>query len=287
MSILESFVGRSETRYDWSDQHRFARLAATLDYGEASWRPSFLPPLGHWLCFLPSEPWSAIGPDGHPVRTDDGLLPNVALPRRMWAGSRIRFLGEVPLNVPIERRSTLISANPKSGRTGEMLFVTVEHRIRAVGGDVAIIEEQDLVYREAAAPGSPFVRNTAEPGNDDPATLTVIPDPVMLFRYSALTFNAHRIHYDRDYARQEEGYPDLVVQGPLIATLMLHHLLRDVTSRVSAYSFRAASPSLCGEPITLGYAQIGDRAQLRAIGPAGVLMTGTAELAPSSNAQAL
>lgn len=279
MPPVQTYVGRSETQCDWTDRQRFTRLAATLDHAGAHWPPSTLPPLGHWLCFLPREPQSAIGVDGHPARTDEGLLPNVALPRRMWAGSRIRFLSDLPLDAPLERRSTVKSVASKSGRSGEMLFVTVEHQIAVQSEDTAIIEEQDIVYREAAVPGAAMVLSAADPGADDPSIRVVTPDPVMLFRYSALTFNSHRIHYDRDYARQDEGYPDIVVQGPLIATLMLDHLVSESGQRVIAYSFRAASPSFVGEPVKLGFARNGRHAQLRAVGPAGVVMTGAAELA--------
>lgn len=279
MHPIESYIGRSETLYDWSDRQRFIRLAATLDHAGAHWPHSALPPLGHWLCFLPREPQSAIGVDGHPVRTDDGLLPNVALPRRMWAGSRIRFLSDLPLDAALERTSTVKSVVPKSGRSGEMLFVTVEHRIGVPGEDSAIIEEQDIVYREAAVAGTAMVRSAPDPGADDPSIRVVTPGPVTLFRYSALTFNAHRIHYDRDYARQEEGYPDIVMQGPLIATLMLDQLASECGARIVAYSFRAVSPSFAGESIKLGFARDGQHAQLRAVGPAGVVMTGSAELA--------
>jgi len=278
MDDLESFIGRTEVQHDLSDERRFARLAATLDRETFSGSAAALPPLGHWLCFLPNERQSLIGLDGHPSRTKDGLLPDVGLPRRMWAGSRIRFLQDLPLNAPIERTSTLRAAAPKCGRSGRMLFVTVEHRVSVTGEDVAIVEEQDIVYREAAASGSSFVRTAADPGDSDPTISIVTPDPVLLFRYSALTFNAHRIHYDRQYASDEEGYPGLVVQGPLIATLMLDHLLQHSTSRLESYSFRAASPSFAGEPIALGFRRHDNEALLRAVGSAGVLMTGTAEL---------
>jgi 3-methylfumaryl-CoA hydratase len=278
MDDPESFIGRKVVQHDLSDERRFARLAATLDHDTFSRSAAAVPPLGHWLCFLPNERQGLIGLDGHPIRTKDGLLPDVGLPRRMWAGSRIKFLRDLPLNAPIERTSTLTAATPKSGRSGKMLFVTVEHRVSITGEDVAIVEEQDIVYREAAAPGSSFVRTAADPGDSDPTISIVMPDPVLLFRYSALTFNAHRIHYDRQYAINEEGYPGLVVQGPLIATLMLDHLLQHSTSRVESYSFRAASPSFAGEPIALGLRTVGNEVQLRAVGSVGVLMTGTAEL---------
>lgn len=274
-----SHIGRSEVRHDWSDGHRMARLAATLDHATPPWPPSVLPPLGHWLCFLPDERQSAIGHDGHPARTDEGLLPNVALPRRMWAGSRIRYIRDVPLDAPIVRTSVLTAATPKSGRSGEMLFVTVRHEIAVRGEEAAIVEEQDIVYREAAPAGAPFVRRAAAAGAADPVSRTVMPDAVLLFRYSALTFNGHRIHYDRDYARDVEGYPGLVVHGPLLATLMLDHLAREQPDRIGAFSFRAAAPTFDGEPIQFGFRRDGDRAELRAVNPAGVAMTGSAEFA--------
>ncbi|MGE0774669.1 MAG: acyl-CoA dehydrogenase, partial [Sphingomonadaceae bacterium] len=218
--------------------------------------------------------------DGHPVRTDDGLLPNVDLPRRMWAGSRIMFVDDIAVDVPIIRTSTLVSATPKSGRSGEMLFVTVKHEIAREGGPVAIVEEQDIVYREAADTSATFVRAGEEPGEPDPIIRSVTPDPVMLFRYSALTFNSHRIHYDRDYARAEEGYPSLVIHGPLLATLLIDHLVRQVPDkRIRSYRFRAASPLLEGDTVELGLKLEGERADLRAIGPFGIGMTATAEIA--------
>ncbi|MCP3730618.1 acyl-CoA dehydrogenase [Sphingomonas sp. MG17] len=273
-------IGRQEIARDYSDRGRMMRLSALLDHDSPPWRSGVVPPLGHWLCFTPLERQSGIGADGHPVRTDAGLLPNVGLPRRMWVGSRIEFLGDLPLDVPIIRTSTLVSATPKSGRTGDMLFVTVKHEIARERGAVAIVEEQDIVYREAAAAGTSFTRAGAAPGEPDPFTRSVTPDPVMLFRYSALTFNSHRIHYDRDYARSEEGYPSLVIHGPLIATLLLDHLVRQAPDqRIRSYHFRAASPLLEGDRIELGLTLTEQRADLRAIGPAGIGMTATAELA--------
>ncbi|WP_176594142.1 acyl-CoA dehydrogenase [Sphingobium sp. EM0848] len=279
MSDPQSYVGRQEVLRDWSDSDRFTRLSAMLDHETPPWQSSVLPPLGHWLCFLPSERQSAMGHDGHPKRNDDGLLPNVDLPRRMWAGSRVQFLGDIPLDSPIIRTSTLTAATPKSGRSGNMLFVTVRHEVAVEGREAAIVEEQDIVYREAAPVGAPFARAAVDPGEEDPVIRTLTPDPVLLFRYSALTFNAHRIHYDRDYTRDEEGYPGLVVQGPLLATLMLDHFLREEKARIGSFSFRAASPSFDGEPIRLGFRREGNEAALRVVGPAGVAMTGSVEIA--------
>jgi 3-methylfumaryl-CoA hydratase len=270
-------IGRQEIRHDIADSERMARLAAMLDHEIPPWEPQMLPLLGHWLCFRPDARQSSIGPDGHPLRTDGGLLPNVELPRRMWAGSRIRFLRNIPLGAPITRVSTLTAATPKSGRSGSMLFVTLRHEIAIEGDDAAIIEEQDIVYREAAAPGVPAARPVFEAGDADAVTRGVQPDPVMLFRYSALTFNGHRIHYDRDYCREAEGYPSLVIHGPLIATLMLDHLLRQAPAkRVASYSFRAMSAAFEGEALILGSTPAGSETHLRAIGPVGVVMTASA-----------
>jgi 3-methylfumaryl-CoA hydratase len=277
---LSSYVGRREVSHDYGDSGRMARLAATLDHVSPPWRDGVIPPLGHWLCFTPSERQSQIGADGHPVRTDDGLLPNVDLPRRMWAGSRIAFLDDVTVDVPIVKTSTLVSATRKSGRSGALVLVTVKHEVARDGGPVAIVEEQDIVYREAADTGVSFSRAGEDPGEQDPITRSITPDPVMLFRYSALTFNSHRIHYDRDYARIKEGYPSLVIQGPLLATLLLDHLVRQVPDRrIRSYRFRAASPLLEGDIVQLGLKLEGERADLRAIGPFGIGMTATAEIA--------
>jgi 3-methylfumaryl-CoA hydratase len=280
MSDLSRWIGRQEFAHDIADVGRMARLAATLDHEMAPWPEGVVPPLGHWLCFMPGERQSLIGQDGHPRRTGEGLLPDVDLPRRMWVGSRVEFLDDIPLGSPIVRTSTLTAATAKQGRTGEMVFVTLRHEIAVEGGAPAIVEEQDIVYREAAKPGERFERAGGEPGARDPIVRAVTPDPVMLFRYSALTFNSHRIHYDRDYAANEEGYPSLVIHGPLAATLLLDHLLRQLPGRcVASYRFRAMSPLLEGDTIELGLNIEGARAALRAIGPVGTAMTATAEIA--------
>lgn len=263
-------IGRRETQHDIADPQRMAQLAALLDHDVPPWMPGVLPPLGHWLCFPSIVRRSLIGEDGHPRRTDDGLLPAVDLPRRMWAGSRIRFLADIPLGSPIVRTSALIAATPKIGRSGRMLFATVGHEIAREDGEIAIVEEQDIVYREAATLP---VRTRADMGAIEAITRSITPDPVLLFRYSALTFNGHRIHYDRDYCRTVEAYPGLVVHGPLIATLMLDHLLRHrPNAPIAAYSFRATAPSFDGERITLVLTELADGAKLRAIGPYGPAM---------------
>jgi 3-methylfumaryl-CoA hydratase len=247
---LKSWIGRTEEAADVATASPLAGLAALLDHESPPWLPNELPPLAHWLYFLPRARQSEIGPDGHPKR--GGFLPPVPLPRRMWAGSRIEFLAPIPLGSAMTRRSTVKSVVAKSGAGGEMVFVTVRHEI-AVEQAPALIEEQDIVYRGApefgratSAASSNKVPSTAE------WTRTITPDPVQLFRYSALTLNGHRIHYDRDYARKAEGYSGLVVHGPYTATLLVDHFLRrQPHARIAKIAFRAWRPLFEGEPFQL------------------------------------
>jgi 3-methylfumaryl-CoA hydratase len=236
-----------------------------------------LPPLGHWVHFNPQVRQSSIGIDGHPRRSGDGLLPAVELPRRMWAGSRIHFLRDIKIGSPMVRESTVTAAEPKAGRSGQLFFVTLRHEIAEEGGALAIIEEQDIVYREAAAPGTPSVRAAQ---NTDTAGMVIrrlVPDSVMLFRFSALMFNAHRIHYDVDYSRDVESYPGLVVQGPLMATLLLDHMLQLCPgAAIASYSFKVVSPAFAGEPLTLGMKTSASGASLVATSPAGPSVTAEA-----------
>jgi 3-methylfumaryl-CoA hydratase len=271
MTQFDHYIGRTETTVDSAAPEYFRLLAATLDHAVPPWKSGMLPPLGHWLCFRPDAAQSLLGPDGHPARTTSGFLPNVDLPRRMWAGSRINFLRDITLGSNLTRTSVIHSVTEKQGRSGNMLFVTIRHSIAADAGEPAIVEEQDIVYREAPAPGA-----SPPPGADvlvpeGAAVRRIVPDSTLLFRYSALTFNAHRIHYDRDYAVKEESYPGLIVQGPLLATLLLDHFLRIAgPDGIAAYEFRAISPSVEGDVIDLVSAQRTGEADLQAIGPRGL-----------------
>ncbi len=279
MIEFSDYIGRKETSRDYSDSGQMRRFASTLDHVSPPWAPSVVPPLGHWLFFKPDERGSDVGLDGHPIRRADGLIPPVDLPRRMWAGSRIRFLDNLPLDAPVSRTSTLIAATPKAGRSGRLLLVTLRHEIGVSDRSAAIIEEQDLVYREVADVSSPFHRAGSAKGEDDPIVRWIKPDPVMLFRYSALTFNSHRIHYDRDFASSYEGYPSLVIHGPLLASLLMDHLLREIGPKpITSYKFRAESPLLEGDMVQLGLRLEGQQAFLRAVGPAVVGMTAVAEI---------
>jgi 3-methylfumaryl-CoA hydratase len=265
---LKAWIGRSETTTDLAAAGVYHRLEGVLDHETAPWPSGEVPPLGHWLNFLPSARQGEIGEDGHPRR--GGFLPPVALPRRMWAGGRLRFHDPIPFGEEMVRRSTILSVEPKSGRSGEMVFVTVEHQVSAAGV-LAVTEAQDIVYREAPRPGAAPPPAPASEASPEPDwTRRVTPDPVLLFRYSALTYNAHRIHYDRDFATGVEGYPGLVVHGPLIATLLMdHYLRRHPETRVKGFSFRAQSPLFDIAPFDLNGRETAGGAELWASGADG------------------
>ena len=256
---LADWVGRTQTTEDQVTATPIAALSATLDRDAA--RPvagTPIPALWHWLYFLPLAPQSEIGPDGHAKR--GGFLPPVDLPRRMWAGSQLRFDQPLRVGDSIARRSTIESVNEKSGRSGRLVFVKVRHEIRANGGaEPALTEFHDIVYRDAPKPGDGAPPPQAAPA---PAKWEKrwAPDDVLLFRYSALTFNGHRIHYDRRYVTEVEGYPGLIVHGPLIATLLCDLLRWQLPdARVAAFEFRAVRPlfdlhpfTVCGAPLADG-----------------------------------
>jgi 3-methylfumaryl-CoA hydratase len=252
---LQQWIGRSETVTDVVTATPYAAMSATLD--RPADRPSAgttLPPLWHWLYFLPLHRQSEIGPDGHAKR--GGFLPPVPLPRRMWAGSQFEFHAPLRIGDAIARTSTIADVTEKSGRTGPLVFVKVRHEIRRRDEQaIAITEFHDIVYREAPKPGdAPPPPKQAPSGSRWERTW--VPDDVLLFRYSALTFNGHRIHYDRRYVTEVEGYPGLIVHGPLIATLLLDLLRHEMPSAdVARYEFRAIRPvfdihpfAACGEP---------------------------------------
>lgn len=239
LDLLQQWIGRSETRSDLIHASRADALAATLGQTAAWQAGQPLPPLWHWMYFWDPAPASAIGADGHAAR--GGFLPPVALPRRMWAGGRLRFERPLPVGVEAKRVSRIADVKAKQGATGALVFVTVEHRIEC-DGVTCLSEEHDIVYREAPQPGAAASPSRPAP-TDARWSRTITPDPVLLFRYSALTFNGHRIHYDRRYVTEVEGYPGLVVHGPLVATLLLE-LLREALpgQPVARFTFRALGP---------------------------------------------
>ncbi len=276
LDTLRDWIGKTESATDTVTAWPVAALAATLNRHElAPQAGDELPPCWHWLYFLEAKPLSELGPDGHPKR--GGFLPPVPLPRRMWAGGRMEFLHPLHVGDEIHRDSTILSVEPKKGRSGSLVFVTVEHKV-STGGRTAVREEHDIVYRDAARPGD--AQPEAARGAENPAWhRSVSGDPVTLFRYSALTFNGHRIHYDLDYARHEEHYAGLVVHGPLQTTLMLDLCRLHSQRRVNKLDYRARLPLFHGETFSVnGNPHAGgDSAELWTANAAGnITMSGTA-----------
>lgn len=237
---LRDWIGRTDVATDQVQPGPLRALGATLDRDDAPDRVGeAIPPCWHWLYFLPVGRQSELGADGHPQR--GGFLPPVPLPRRMWAGSQIEFMNPLAVGQTIVRHSRIEEVRLKEGRSGPLVFVQVVHEILADG--VAAIEERhDIVYRNLPQPGERAPAGVPAP-TDAAWRRRIVPDDVLLFRYSALTFNGHRIHYDRRYATTVEGYPGLVVHGPLMATLLLDLLHRHLpAARVRRFEFRALRP---------------------------------------------
>jgi 3-methylfumaryl-CoA hydratase len=237
---LREWIGKTESASDQVTPAPIAALSATLDIEARPPRAGdALPPLWHWLYFLGLHRQSQLGSDG--LASRGGFLPPVPLPRRMWAGGRLEFVRPMRVGETYTRTSRIADVQHKEGRTGPLVFVVARHEIGNVDG-IAIAEEQDIVYRDQAKRGEPA--QAAPPAPAGAAWgRAVQPDEVLLFRYSALTFNGHRIHYDRRYATETEGYPGLVVHGPLIATLLLDLLRRQMPeAQIARLEFRAASP---------------------------------------------
>ncbi len=273
---IDAWIGREECTCDTVTLSPAQRLVATLDAVASFHDGCELPLLGHWLYFLPSVLTSELGNDGHPRK--GGFLPPIELPRRMWAGSQIEFQRPLCIGQNIERRSTIVDIKVKEGRSGQLIFVKLRHEVFAESR-MAIVEHQDIVYRHS----SPM--NVALPEGSRSIYSAqwrrrIAPTSMLLFRYSALTFNSHRIHYDETYAKQEEGYPAPVVHGPLIATLMLDHLCRVLPKlRVDSFSFRAIKPLFVTDSFEVCIALDGDTARLWAEDNEGfVATTGEAHL---------
>ena len=255
LAHLQTWQGQSEVLEDLITPAPLRALSATLDRDDPlPHAGTELPPLWHWLFFLPHHRQSEIGPDGHAKR--GGFLPPVPLPRRMWAGGRLHWHAPLRVGDEVKRVSTIESVTHKSGRSGDLLFVLVKHEVHNAHG-LCLTEEHDIVYRPAAQAGDPVPAPVAA---EKHATWQrdLVPDDVLLFRYSALTFNGHRIHYDRKYVTEVEGYPGLIVHGPLIATLLVDLVRRHTTRPIRSFEFKALRPTfecadqrilrVCGEP---------------------------------------
>jgi 3-methylfumaryl-CoA hydratase len=270
MGAWDAWIGRSETREDILTPGLLARFNATLDRtGDGNRAPQG----GHWCLCLPDAPTTMLGQDGHPLRDQSpaSFLPPIPLPRRMWASSAVEFLGPLHAGEPIRRVSTIEKINEKTGNSGTLVFVDVRHETYANGAKI-VQERQTIVYREASsAPATPRPADCAEPPISDwQWHRTITPAEPLLFRYSALTFNSHRIHYDLPYAQGEEGYRGLVVHGPLMATLLLdlaaHYLGADA---LRYFAFRGQAPAFAGEPLYLVGKQNGPTILLAALGGDG------------------
>lgn len=267
----EAFEPREIVQEDFIGADGLNRMSLTLDYDLRFDPGAVVPKLWHWLFFLPQVRASDIGADGHPKT--GGFIPALeGLDRRMWAGSRFWFHGDLKAGQPAERRSVVKSVTRKQGRSGTLGFVLVEHRIFQNGG-LVLTEEHDIVYKPA--PPSAVTVASVNQGLRPPEkkaqwTETIRPNPVLLFRYSALTFNAHRIHYDRNFCREEFGFPGLAVHGPLIATLLIELVRKNLPSaRISEYAFRAQGPIFDFQTFTVEGCRESDQVFLWAVNPDG------------------
>lgn len=273
---LNDWVGRQETSVDIASVHAIVGLSAVLDspfsIPENGVTPLF--PLGHFLHFTPIARMSELGDDGHPLL--GGFMPPIELPRRMWAGSKIRFEQPILAGQRLRRSTRIESITPKEGSTGKLCFVVLEHSIYA-DGEIALTELQTLVYREAVTidPQRPSAQRQPRPDAAAPSDWEWLraerPSETTLFRYSALTFNTHRIHYDLPYATGKEGYPGLVVHGPLLATYLMNaFLLKHGDVRVKSFEFSARAPLFVNELIYLVGRRVQDGLEeLAVIGPDG------------------
>ena len=244
---LQGWIGRETFSQDLLSVRHARLMAATLGRDqEALVEGSALPPLWHWLYFLEGLPPAELGRDGHPAR--GGFLPPVPLPNRMWAGGTLEFLRPLRLGKPAEKRSRIQSVEHKQGRSGELVFVSVEHQV-SQDGKPALRELHDIVYKEASRQGAVPAASPAPAESVRSASYR--PDSTQLFRYSALTFNGHRIHYDLDYCRQVEGYDNLVIHGPLNATLLAQWAQDIAQQPLRRFVYRGVSPALLGQTLSL------------------------------------
>ena len=247
---VSEWIGRRDERTDEVTIAPVWGFYDALDYDHTPQQGEALPPGAHWCYFHPHVPMREIGPDGHPRR--GGFMPDPAgLPRRMFAGSHMDFVGDIRIGETLTRTQEITSVKPKEGKTGKLLFVSVQETYSGATG-VEMVQKNDIVYREAPKDGA----NTPPPPKPAPTNAqwqrTIDPDPVMLFKYSAVTFNGHRIHYDRTYAMNEEGYPGLVVHGPLIGTLLMDLCRRErPDDKLATFSFRAVAPLFDIAPFTV------------------------------------
>ena len=268
LSYLKEWVGKSEHDEDVIAPRVVRQMAGLLGLDSAPAEGDPLPLPWHWLFFNPVPHAYKTGEDGHPAK--GGFLPPVPLPRRMWAGSRVECFGSLIVGEKVKRVSRIESVNAKQGRSGSLVIVTVIHETFSEKGVLVLRETQDLVYKEAST--APYKASNKPPA-EVPTPIwqsQITPDPVMLFRFSALTFNGHRIHYDRDYAVQEECYPALVVHGPLTASLLINLLYQNVDHpKIAGFQFKGLSPLFDTDSFSVQGHQSDDGVQLLALNHLG------------------
>jgi 3-methylfumaryl-CoA hydratase len=272
-AALTPWIGRTETATDTLTAGLVEAFAATLDTRTPLDTGAPAPQGVHWLLAPPRAPMSALGPDGHPKR--GGFLPPIDLPRRMWAASDVRFHAPIAAGDTVARTSTVASIEPKQGASGPLIFVGIDH-VFGVGGETRVEERQTLVYRDIAAYTPPPSSDEANAPADFERRVT--PDPVMLFRFSAITFNGHRIHSDQPYATSVELYPGLVVHAPLIASLFLDLAAREFgPNRLTRFASRGVSPAFAGEELRIAGTRDGDALAFTASAGGRIIAKASAE----------
>ncbi len=266
MTDLQNWLGKSETKTAFIDSRQAELLAATFN-SDIPKKGDALPPCWHWAWFNDAIPPSQLGRDGHPKRGLSGLLPPSPLPRRMWAGGRIEFIKPVIIGKEITKKSTIEKIAEKTGSTGALCIVTTLHELFDED-ELCIREHQNLVFREDPKPDTPKPQQIAPPQNAQ-VSHSVTPDTITMFRYSALTFNGHRIHYDIDYARDIEGYKGLVFHAPLTATLLFELATQIADKSISQFSYRATAPLFGHQDFSIHGKKDGDKITVWAQTPTG------------------
>jgi 3-methylfumaryl-CoA hydratase len=263
-SRLQEWVGRSQSDRDVAATRQANLMAATIDREDRFADGDPLPALWHWLYFHEGLPASQLGKDGHAAR--GGFLPPVQLRNRLWAGGRLQFDADIPLGATIDRRSEVLRVVHKEGANGGLVFVTVLHEI-SVDGRRCVREEHDIAYRNPVAPETkPTAAAAVEPA---PGGVCWTPDIIQLFRYSALTFNSNRVHYDVEYCRDVEGYKNIVVHGPLTATMLAGVASKAADGRLRNFEYRARKPALLGDTLVLSSQVDGRRVKVWSSLPTG------------------
>jgi 3-methylfumaryl-CoA hydratase len=284
MADWDDWIGRTVTQQDQLTPALLRRFRATIDSDETS---DIAPQAIHWALCTPEAATAQLGLDGHPQRSENAnsFLPPLPFPRRMWASSEVEFIRPLAINADIQRVSTIAAIDEKDGSTGKLVFVKVMHKTQA-NGQLATREAQTLVYREASAaapiPAPPIITPDFSQWHFH---RTITPNEALLFRFSAITFNTHRIHYDAPYAIHEERYRGIVVHGPLMASLLLDLAARNYgANALASFAFRAQAPAFANEPLHLVGRFENNLLTMAALGSDGRLcMSADATLGPVEN----